>query len=47
MLVQAQSVEDIIMQQNWMGYIGLFVTDEQGQLLESWNDQNGLYPLPI
>ena len=45
MLVHAQSVEDIIMQQELDGvHWSISVTDEQGQLLESWNDQKWIVP---
>lgn len=45
MLVQAQSVEEIIMQQVLDGvHWSISVTDEQGQLLESWNDQKWIVP---
>ncbi len=44
-LVQAQSVEDIIMQQESKGvHWSISVLDEQGQPLESWNKQKWMVP---
>ena len=43
--LQAQSVEDIIMQHESKGvHWSISVIDEQGQSLESWNDQKWIVP---
>ena len=44
-LVQAQSLEDIITQQESEGvHWSISVIDEQGQSLESWNNQKWMVP---